>query len=504
MARFNWEKIKKSLVPREEIAGVEISATAVRFFAFKPPHAIKYYFLEKLPLQTIEKGNLLKPEFLINALTNIKSKLGRAFKKYHYVILTLPEPPFYLNVIDLPDLPEKELTESVRLNLELNAPIKPENGYYDFEPISISQTSGLTHYLLTAIASKESIDSYLFCLKNLGYSVVAIEPHSLSLARIAYNLTGLKEPYLFLNFNNEGLDAFIGFKDSVIFSDFDSWAEISENGGAVNLAQIKNYFLQTIPRFLSFYSSRYNNEIKKVIITSSVPQIKPEIASFLLQQFNLTTVNLGYEKFWPQLNDTWLKSIGAATRGLIPREKDTIISIAPVGTEQAYVENRTLLYLSLWSKILATFLFVILAIYGSLYYFLFKSLALNLKTQEKNLATNINLSNRQTELVGRANEFNELVARINQAQAITSQNWADAFTEIFDLAQKDQVSLRHLFISTASKKITIDATASQRQSATNFQNSLNQSKNFTNAELPLTSITESTNAVNFKVDCFLK
>jgi len=504
MAKFNWEKIKKSLAPREEIAGLEISATAVHFFAFKPSRSAKYYFYEKLPLNTIENGVLIKPEFLINALKNIKLKLGRDFKKHRYVILSLPEPPFYLNVIDLVDVPEEELAESVRLNLELNAPIKPENGYYDFEPISINQPNGLTHYLLTAIASKENIDAYLSCLSSLGFSVVAIEPHSLSLARISYQLTGIKEPYLFLNFYSEGLDAFIGFKDMVVFSDFDSWSEISENKEGINLAQIKNYLSQNIPRFLNFYLSRYNSPIKKVIITSSLAQIKPEIATFLEKEFGLSPLNLSYEKIWPQLNDTWLKAIGAATRGLVPREKDTIISIAPVGTEQAYMENRTLLYFSLWSKVLAAFVFLILMVYASLYYFLFKNLAINFKNQEQNLTGNLTLNERQIELNNRANEFNELIKRIGQAKNSASQNWAEITTEIFNIAQKNRVSIRHLFISTNSKKITIDATASDRSLATNFQNDLNQSKSFTNADLPLTSISESANAISFKIDCFLK
>jgi len=360
--KFNWEQIKKILLPKEKLVSIEISESNIRVFAFRPNSYVpKIMEVIVLPAGVFDKGNLVRPEILVQAFNSLKQKLQKFRQLPCYIILSLPEQNFYTNVVPLPELSGQDLIEAVKLNAQMNSPIALDDAYYDWQKISLASSTDQATYVFIAVANKHQINPYISMIEDIGLKVAAIEPRSLSLARTIYNLSGIKEPYLVININRDGIDAFLAQNENVVFSDFDSWSEILPNTPLANISleQIKEHLSTKIPQLLNFYSSRYNYPIKHFYFGSIIPQARNVLPGFMQQDFQLQPITLRLPAKWNIITDEWLPIIGSAIRGSIPRANDVIVSLTPVGTEQGYVQARTLSYLSFWIKIAATFLFCV-------------------------------------------------------------------------------------------------------------------------------------------------
>ena len=142
----------------------------------------------------------IEPGVIKNGEINNRKELGRTIKKLlnnvtgkqlktSYASISLPEEKSFLKVIKMPKMSSQDLQEAVYFEIENHIPLRVEDAYYDFQvvpPCSIeSKVKGEEECLevLFAAIPKITVDSYNYCLKNIGIQPIHLEVESLSLAR---------------------------------------------------------------------------------------------------------------------------------------------------------------------------------------------------------------------------------------------------------------------------------------------------------------------------------
>ena len=73
------------------------------------------------------------------------------------------------------------------------------------------------------------------------------------------------------------------------------------------------------------------------------------------------------------LTSDWFSVLGSAARGLIPRAKDIIISLAGTGTEEEFRQHRTINFIKIWKNVILTSLSFILIAFIAIDAFLIKT-----------------------------------------------------------------------------------------------------------------------------------
>jgi len=504
---FNLSKIKNYLIPKQEILNIEISDFGVRFFSFyqnKIYPKVSYY--EPLAPQVVTKGILEKPEVLKAVFERFKNKFMRSFRSAPYVIMSLPSSLFYINIITLPEVVEEELEEAVRLNAEMNSPISLNNAYFDWQKINIplAQENHSENIFITVV-QKDLIDPYLNIIKAAGFELGAVEMQSLSLARFLYNTSKIKEPYLAISVKRDGIEMILGQFDTLIFFDFDAWSEIAPTKklNELTLDDIKEYLKESLPKFLNFSQARYHKTIGYFYLMTETPATTKLLFDFIIQNYQLKPLSLKLPLGLKNVTFDWFIVIGAAIRGLIPRGSDMIVSLTPIGTEEAYIQNRTLGYASFWARNVTAFLFGMLVIIAALNFTFFKTTLNSLKNQLNTLSSAATLSPKYQTLISQSEEFNDLVSKITVAKA-NEKNWHEIFAELFSLTSQNNINIDRLFISSLSGQITLQGSAATREVAANFKDLLNKAHYFTNVSMPLTSFSESANRVSFTLNFNLR
>jgi type IV pilus assembly protein PilM len=103
--------------------------------------------------------------------------------KTKYVVASLPEEKAFLQVIQMPKMPEEDLKSAVIYEAENYIPLPIEEVYLDSQIVK-PVVDSLDHFdVLIAALPKKTVDSYLNCLKKAGLLPQALEIESLAIAR---------------------------------------------------------------------------------------------------------------------------------------------------------------------------------------------------------------------------------------------------------------------------------------------------------------------------------
>ncbi len=135
-------------------------------------------------------------EIIKEAIKKVKGEKIRT----KYVIASLPEEKAFLQVIQMPRLPEEDLKSAVVYEAENYIPLPIEQVYLDFQivpPVS----NHLDHYdVLIAALPKKTVDPYVACLKKANLEPLALEIESLSIARALVEKETTNSPVLIIDF----------------------------------------------------------------------------------------------------------------------------------------------------------------------------------------------------------------------------------------------------------------------------------------------------------------
>jgi hypothetical protein len=497
--KFNLKDWQKLLVPEFTISAICIEDRMVRVFCFdkkinKITKAGKY----ALPKGIIEEGILKKPEQLKSFFNSLKNKLWPKEKNI-WIVLSLPSVNFFTNILSLPELDEERFEEAIVFNTQMIAPLPMEESYFDWEDWGASGKEGEKEIFI-ALGIKKQIDPYMEILKEVGFNIVAIEPLALSLARFNHQFVEKEKPTLIIDLRREGIEFIITEGKKLIFFDFDSWHEIfgKDVPPKITIDLLKKHMGVEIPMLLNFYSLKRKKIIEQFVFLGFNTQLVNVLIKWIQVQYQLTSIQIKLPSYLSKASRDWFGVIGAALRGLISRNEDTVVSLAPVGTEKDYEQNHLLSVISLCGKIVITVGLIMVFLLGLLNNTFFRNIQeqyyeavakpLDPKTKEK-----------ESNLVKEANKFNNLITKFIQIQKY-EVDWKEKLEVIFTKAGSSSVNIKRILVSAApANNITIQGEASKKSLIVDFKDALDNSNIFSDISLPLSALIDTPGGVTFNL-----
>jgi len=508
MNSFDFKKIylklKKYLIPQENILGLEINDKVVKIFGFDgDTSSVRYSGIVQIAPGVIKNGFLEKPGDLLNALNVLKNNTFKGKKFIPYVIISLPANNFYTNILTIPknSVSEGNVAEAIQLNTRMLSPIPLEKAYFDWEFIKEKETEDSAS-VFVGVGDKVNIDKYLGVLEEVGFKVIAVEKPAFGLLRFIQEYTNNKEPYLLIDIDRDGIDLILADENELLFYDFDSWQDVMgyDLQKFLTTVEFENYLITKIAPIISFYQTRYGGILKDFYLFSVITNLKGHAMNFIQTRFMMKAMmlNATSPNFVKNVAEEWYSVIGTAKRGLIPRGEDTIVSFMGTGTETEYIRTKTVRYLSTWTKISATVLLSLSLLYFGLEGSIFKAIKSKVLAQTQ-ISTNVkDLNLKRTSLEKKADEFNFYVTGMSQA-VLHERNWAHHFKTFFDEAKDHNVNILKIFISEPSNNVTLQAACSSRSIVNEFKDSLESTGMFVNITAPLESITEDNGTFYFSL-----
>ncbi|MGE4554824.1 MAG: pilus assembly protein PilM [Candidatus Paceibacterota bacterium] len=492
----NWRKL---LVPEFTVNAISIEDRVVRIFCFDQDinrviKAQKY----ALPKGVIEEGILKKPDYLKSFFSSLNQKLWPKEKNI-WTVLALPSANFFTTTLSLPELDEERFHEAIIFNTQMVTPLSLEEAYFDWEDWGMSDKDGEKEVFI-ALGIKKQIDPYLKILGETGFNIVAVEPLALSLARFNSEFIKKEEPILIIDLRSEGIEFVIAEGEKLIYFDFDSWSEIfgKEIPQKITFDLLKKHISTEIPILLNFYSLKRKKIIQEFALFSFNAQLADLLKRWIYAQYQLSPAEVKLTPYLARTNSEWFGVIGAALRGIIPRNQDTVVSLTPVGTEQSYEQQHLLRMVSLWSKVIISVLVILVCSFGLLDNFFFQQIEnqyqmalakpLDEKTKEK-----------EDSLTQAAESFNDLVDKVSLAQKY-QKDWNKILKTIIDNAAKSSVEIKRVFISgEPANNITIQGQSTKKDFIVEFKESLGKSGLFADISLPLSALVETPEGVTFNL-----
>ena len=497
--KFNIKNWQKLLVPEFTISAISIEDRMVRVFCFdKKVNKITKAGKYALPKGIIEEGVLKKPEQLKSFFNSLKNKLWPKEKNV-WIVLSLPSVNFFVNILNLPELDEERFEEAIVFNTQMIAPLPMEESYFDWEDWGLSDEDG-NKEIFIALGIQKQIHPYTEILKEVGFNVVAIEPLALSLARFNYEFIEKEKPTLIIDLRREGIEFIIVEGKKLIFFDFDSWHEIfgKDIPSKITTDLLKKHMGVEIPMLLNFYSLKRKKIIQQFVFLGFNTQLVNVLIKWIQVQYQLTPIQIKLPSYLSKASRDWFGVIGTALRGLISRNEDTVVSLAPVGTERDYEQNHLLSIISLWSKVVITVGLVMVSLLGLIDNTFFRDIQeqyyqavakpLDSKTREK-----------ESNFVKEANEFNDLITKFIQIQKY-EVDWKEKLGLIFKEADSSSVNIKRILVSASpANNITIQGEANKKSLIVDFKDALDNSTLFTDISLPLSALIDTPGGVTFNL-----
>jgi len=511
---MNLKTLLNILNPQPNIGALEISDVDLKFIGVKENKLISYSV--KLAAGTVRAGKILNRENFLSALAALYSQINqlspeswRARKKKISIIVNIPDNAIYFQVFNLPAL-EHNLEEAIELNLKMISPIDFSAAYSDWQSVGEEVVNGHAQSeILGAFAEAKMIDEIDDCLKISNFVPAAFEFNGLALVRLAVEYGAnidKNKPFLLLNVGSGGLSFNLARKGNIYFNHFVSWQTTSAETREISIDVFKKIIIDEIKKVFSFYGGRWKDQISDIVLVShgldeAIMKIISENFSFIkIQPLALSKIgNISTDAVQP----AWFSALGSVIRGMIPRSRDNIISLAKTGTQEEFFQHQKLGFIKFWRNSIAAILAIILIVFGGTDFFLAK--------------TAVSLNNRAAEFGGlkqpEQEEFNKLKKEIENynnkisfAEKVYGERskMTEFFEKINNLAADGNIAVKRIYIQSLEAPVLINASASNEDAAVSFKNKLIEDGKFRNVNLPITKISRTDKGVEFTVSFNIK
>jgi len=453
---------------KEHIVGLEISDAYMRMALLdtKKKKGLKkseIVFLKEEPLTPgIIVDGIIQNKKIFSSV--LKKFLNESPVKLKFGVISLPQNRIYSHIFTFPKTVEgRRLEETMKLTIDFQLPIKSTDVYLDWEKLESDEESRV---LLAAIP-RSIVDDYLETANSIKFGIIAIESHPISFSRVID--IPKNETVISIYEYESGTDISIIHNRIVEFSIYLPKKYLENNPIAEEIRKIKD-----------FYESK-GNKIDRII--------------------NLTETKisgrLGRDAKLQPESGKWSVSIGAALRGLLPKADDNLVSMMPLGTEEAYEYHKAIVFSSLLGDMaIGLSVFFSAAFIGA--WFLILILQQNLIVPSSKSSGTLALPADTVSIENRAANFNSLIAATGQIVA-NSTRWSVVLEEIHTKL------VPGIAINTASldlPALSISGVAKNRNQLNLFKQSLESSSLFINVVLPLTNLNQKDNipfSISFKL-----
>lgn len=457
------------VITREEsIAGLEISDDYLRLALLelkgKDKTKLEIRALVEIPLTTgtVINGYIKNQDDFIALL---KKLIKKSTIKIRYIIVSLPASAVYSRVFTFPKtIQDAKIEETMKLIINFQLPIKPDEVYLDWEKISDNEHNEV----FFASAPRPLIDEYLKIFKVVGLKTVAIEFHPMSFSRVVE-----------LPVNNAAM---------IVASD--------KTNGSFFVIKNKTLYFSRVAPFSLLTKKSLKEETRKII------DFYESDGGKISQLINLNASKAGTIFRVGALTEKdgwkWFTSVGAGWRGLLARSQDTIVSLMPVGTEDAYEYQKATTFAGFLSAIAIT-----LAIFFSIAFIAGWTLMATMQHNTLNRIDSLTTVNTQgdfTALENKATQFNELVGAASDLVK-TIPNWSVLIEDLKGRVTEG-IIITELSLPSPEQILTVKGTAQSRKQLNSFKKSLDESRFLSEVKLPLTNLEQKENipfSVSFKL-----
>lgn len=465
------------LTKEKRVAGIEISDSVVRIAFFRPQKksgglarakesAQDELILIEEPIAAniIADGVVVDVDLLGKTLADIwgKAKLGT-----DYAIVAIPDDKIYSRIFSFPKSVEgTRLTEAMRLAISFQLPMKTEDVYLDWE-----RTGGTTstNEILLSTISRAVAQGYVSALEKAGIKTIALESHLASIARAVKLVPG--ETTLFSKKTPDGATIF-ALKDGIL------------------------RFSRTFPlRFVS--EEQISHEIEKVKIA-----LGGETKGAIVEQ---ELVNAPVRDEYAERSEItnpkskWLVALGAAIRGKIPEGEDNLVSLLPVGTEEAYAYQRATTFAALLRNLVIGVSLFFFVAYLATYLFMF---SLSKNTTEQ--LTTLSAGAVPPELAQKEQQVNDINALTETGAGFLAQMpiWSSVLTELV-ARTPNGITISTFTAPSFTGSMSLAGTAINRSALNSYKKILQDSPLFDGVDIPLNNI-EKKDSIPFTASFRLK
>jgi len=513
------------LLPQQEFAGLDVGEKLISYLLLSRYDLSVRQFAE-VPLApgTVAKGEIKNSAAFIQALRTLQETIHCRNNACLPFIVSLPSANFFLNVLELPDIPEASYEQAVKLNIGQVSPIPIANAYMDWQNLGVNLKT-LQREFLIAVASRQRIDPYLDAFHQAQLQPFAIESRSLSLLRLFTYFSQTVEKnvtLLIIDVGQDGITFLVGKQGKLFFDSYVYWNEIPEaQDGTITQDDLQAIMQREVRRILEFYSLHTEETVHNFSIFS--PVLKSELTEYIMKTFSIRYIPVALpdikesiqKQSSPNKSDSTILTgssssvdlyaglIGLSVRGsLVPREDDDIVSVMPEHTREIYKSTRMYSFVSLWTKIVCATLgglcILAAAVYGMT---LRERLAAQQSLDTFNKMPEIG---RVTQLEQEAKDFNALVDTLDIVSKRT-HGWSPYMDWIVSASRTAGITITRMSLSENASDIRIWGKALNQQAAFNFRSAIEQGATlFGKIDLPLSSFAQTQQGVEFMLTAALK
>ena len=464
ISKMDWIKF---FTREERVAGLEISGDFLRL-------ALLSEGKDKKPFVITSAEEPLKEGVIVDGAVKNKEELGKAVKRLigkskvriRYVILSIPENKVFSKIFAFPkSIKGERLKETMDLSIGFQLPIKPENVYLDWEKIE----GEIKNEVLLAAIPKSIINEYVSALEPTGLKIIAVEFHLLSISR---TLPQNDKPTLVLWEKQERMTVGV-VKNNVLRFIYTISYETTP----------KEKLKTELKRVINFYEGEYEPLSKIIVLNKKTVSLAREVSGLEVEEAKII------EPFAsaPEMKENagrWLVSAGAGKRGAMPRREDTLVSLMPIGTEEAYEYQKAITFANLMADIITVASVIFLAVFLGAW-FMMLSIQQSLSNQYA-LFSSLPVPTETAELELRARHLNYLVSKTGEIVKSTPI-WSDVIEEIRARAIPG-IIISNVSISSPETPISMQGTAKDRDAINLQKRTFEASSFFTSVNVPFTNL----------------
>ncbi|MFH1346690.1 MAG: pilus assembly protein PilM [Spirochaetota bacterium] len=507
---FNFKKIFKILNSLPEIGGVEISDSAVKFAFTREGKSV--FISLNLASGIVSEGKVLDKNKLKEALTELHSRITPKLKKKIYAVVNISGDNIYAQSFNLPMAASGNLEEAAKLNLQMISPMDFSTAYSDWQKIGEGKIDGGQLEILGAFVSGAIVDDIIECLKEANFVVAAVEFAGLALSRVAVAALPQNPDFILMHLGANGLNFIFVKNNNFYFSHFAPWPKSEER--QIKMSVVEEMVVSETQKILNFVGSHWpETQIKNIFFFT--PVLEEKITNIISKNFGLTAQKVvlpaglkdpaGQWSVSDQqiisLGSDWFSVLGSALRGLIPRSKDIIISLASAGTEEEFRQHQIINFVKIWRNAVLTSLSLILVSFISVDIFV-ANIVKSIDLQLLNLA-NLSVSKDIIDFQKQAKDFNTKIDLALKAKE-EIYNFSPIIEKLVNFANEENVSIDRIFIQSKISDILFNGQANDYQDILDFKARVEDDSQFKEVSLPLSGVTissggKSSFGITFKI-----
>lgn len=429
-----------------------------------------------------QDGTVLDKQKLAAALKTIWHT-GKDVFKSKYVIVALPSSPVFTDIITFPKVTSEQLKEAVELHVNTRTlfPIETDDIYYDWQPIA---SHNVYHEdVLLSFAKRPYIRDFAEACEAAGLEPLAFETPPPAIARAITNFEN--KAGLLIRVAEESAEFSIARSNDLFFT------RTIKLPHTYDFETLKNILATEATHALNYYATEGPAEapVMTAVLLAYVPQ-KQELAAHLRATLGIAVEDARFAHN-TAIGDSCAAAFGAALRGLIRREEDTLISLLPIGTEEAYRKRRFLAYASLWSDIINATAVLLVVLFGAAWFFV-NVAQKNATHQAAQLKAASGASAKIDDLEQRAQRFNTAVAHIAAASK-TVQPWSLFIEKALPVFVRKDITVEAVSFPSFRSEASFQITAKTRETAIAFRKALEGNQMFTEVHMPFLGVEQKEN-----------